>query len=82
MSNSKKKRRERECTKQLEKLARHKQRVRKYGIVFAILYVVSVLPYANDLFVHPNVWNGLIVVTLTIGGLIGIGWIVRNEIKK
>ena len=57
----------------------HKERkvkqLRRIGLLAAVLFVVSILPYALHLAIHPNVWNGILFVVLAIGGLLAVVWI-------
>lgn len=78
----KKKRPERERLQQSKIAARRNRRIWRCGIIGSILFFASVIPYAYDLFVHPNIWNAIRFIGLTIGGLVCIALIVLSELRK
>jgi cytochrome bd-type quinol oxidase subunit 2 len=71
--------RNKEKRKLAEKALRMSKRRWKYTSIFVLVYLLSIIPYAFDLARQPNLWNGLLFLALSIGGVAAIILVVKHE---
>ena len=78
MSLRKKQKQEREKRKHVERQIRQSKRKLRYGTIFVLAFLASIIPYAIGLWNQPNLWNGILFLALSIGGCAAIIYITKN----
>ena len=75
----KKNRRTKDRKKSIEARDRRNRKKWKYGIIFLVIYLVSIVPYLIDLFHNPNLWNAILFLLLSVGGTMAILLLIKHH---
>ena len=75
----KKNRRIKDRKKSIEARDRRNRKKWKYGIIFLVIYLVSIIPYLIDLIRNPNLWKAILFLSMSVGGTVAILLLIKNH---